>query len=281
MSRIEKALEKAVQLRDSRTGGGPAGAAPGNEKAAGTRAFAGQPEAHISDPHIVTLNNPDSPVSEEYRKLKSMIVKLTRQGGFRNTLLVTSALGLEGKSITAINLAITLSQEYDHTVLLVDADLRKPALHSYFNITPEIGLADCIADECDLGSALIRTGIGKLSLLPAGKKVTNPAELLSSERMKEIISEMKQRYSDRYVIIDTPPILSFAETHSISSMVDGVVFVVKEGMTSLQSISDAFDILRHSKVLGMVYNDAGAEDIMDRNNSRHYFRGVAGPGGGR
>lgn len=273
MSRIEKALEKAVKLRDSR----PAVEPPKPEAASNRQPLerkavpGGRVEVRIDSPYIVTLNDPESPISEEYRKLKAMVVKLTKQGGFQNTIMVTSSLGLEGKSITAINFAITLSREYDHTVLLMDADLRKPSLHRYFNIAPGAGLSDCIVDGLGVGEVIARTGMGKLSLLPAGRKVADPAELLSSRRMKDIIFELKHRYADRYVVIDTPPILSFAETHSISSIVDGVVLVVREGTASLQSINEALDILRHGKVLGIVYNNAAIDDIAGRNNARHYF----------
>lgn len=271
MSRIEKALEKAVKLRDGKTGGVFSGPAARRQAAPGTSPVS------VSHSCIITLKDPASAIAEEYRKLKSMVVKLTKQGGFRNTLMVTSSLAREGKSITAVNLAITLSQEFDHTVLLVDADFRKPSLHHYFNFTPDAGLADCIADDLDTGQALIKTGIGKLSLLPAGKSVTNPVELLSSQRMKEIVSELKHRYADRYIIVDSPPILPFAETHALSSMVDGVVFVVKEGLASIESIGNALELLSRSSVLGIVYNDAGVENIIARDNAKHYFSGYGRP----
>lgn len=256
MSRIEKALEKAVQLRDSREESlrDPAPVRERVRERIKESVFDAEEILAVDNPYIITLKDPGSPASEEYRKLKSMIVQITHQGDFSNTLMVTSSLSWEGKTLTAMNLAVTLAQEYDYTVLLVDADLRRPSLHGYFNIKPEFGLADCLTDEIDLGGALIKTGIGKLSFLPAGKKVSNPVELLSSQRMKELIVEMKARYPDRYIIIDTPPLLPFAETHAISCMVDGVLFVVKEGKTSLQSVSDSLGILQQSRLLGIIYN---------------------------
>ncbi|MBZ0156123.1 MAG: XrtA-associated tyrosine autokinase [Alphaproteobacteria bacterium] len=275
MSRIEKALEKAVQLRDSR--------AESDKKPVFTKervrerikesVFDAEESLTVDNPYVITLKDPGSPASEEYRKLKSMIVKITHQEAFLNALMVTSSLSWEGKTLTAMNLAITLAQEYDYTVLLVDADLRRPSLHGYFNIKPEFGLADCLTDEIDLGDALIKTGIGKLSFLPSGKKVSNPVELLSSQRMKELIAEMKMRYPDRYIIIDTPPLLPFAETHAISCMVDGVIFVVKEGKTSLQSIDDSMEILQQSRLLGIVYNgvDTGGSGVR---NYHHSYSGI-------
>lgn len=273
MSRIEKALERAAKLRD----GKPAADAPPaagiriRKPAAGSGSVFDTGKAKLGNSCIVTLNDPRSPVSEEYRKLKSMIVKLTKQAGFQNTLMITSAFGWEGKSITAINLAITLSQDYDHTVLLVDADLRKPSLHTHFDIVPEAGLTDCLIDDCDIAGAVVDAGIGRLQILPAGKEVKDPAELLSSQRMRELVFELKHRYSDRYVIFDTPPVLLFAETHAISSMIDEVIFVVKEGMTPVRSVREALEVLKYSKVLGIVYNSAD-DDIFDMR--RKYVRGL-------
>ncbi|MFZ5997648.1 MAG: XrtA-associated tyrosine autokinase [Nitrospirota bacterium] len=271
MSRIEKALEKAVQLRGTESEGGADEQAPVSKPAFKRERVVPLRELTVDSPYIITITEPASPIAEEYRKLKSLIVKQTKLGGFQNTIMVTSSLGWEGKSITALNLAVTLSQEYDHTVLLVDADLRKPSLHGYFKLMPEIGLADCLLDEAALGDALIQTGIGKLALLPAGKRVKDPVELLSSQKMNDLITEMKHRYSDRYIIIDTPPILPFAETHAISCMADGVVFVVKEGLATLQNINDALEILKESRMLGIVYNDAGALDLVNHYYAGHYY----------
>jgi protein-tyrosine kinase len=272
MSRIEKALEKAVRIRDSKAPGDATSEQAAVRKPPAPRNLSFDRQSlNVESPYIITLNDPASPIAEEYRKLKSMVVKATKLGGFRNTIMITSALGWEGKSITALNFAVTLAQEYDHTVLLVDADLRKPSLHRYFNIVPEAGLADCLLDEADVSEALIKTGIGKLSLLPAGKTVANPVELLSSERMKELVVEMKRRYADRYIVIDTPPVLAFAETHAVSSLIDGVIFVIKEGGASLQHIDNALDILSLDKILGIVYNDAGVVDFDRHYNTGHYF----------
>jgi protein-tyrosine kinase len=269
MSRIEEALEKAALLR-------------GNEKTDTTVRKTVATAAHVPpinqsagtvnnvNPMIVTVNNPQTPVAEEYRKLKSMLVKLTQGECFKNTLMVTSAVGSEGKSVTAVNLAVSLAQEYNHTVLLVDADLRKPSIHKYLGVEVRAGLAECLMDGIDVGDALIKTGIGKLTLLPHGKTVPNPAELFSSLRMKELVEELKHRYPDRYIIIDTPPVLPFAETRSISSIVDGVVFVVKEGAASVNNVHDALAALKGTNILGIVYNDASIDGIKDHYN--HYYQ---------
>ena len=281
MSRIEKAIQKASKMRDSvrfeKT-------VENKDDRPESRAVLNKEAIKVSDkvkvdnPYIITLNDPNSPVSEEYRNLKSMVVRLTKQEDFKNTLMITSTLGSEGKSLTSLNLAITLAQEYDHSVLLVDADLRNPFLHRYLNINPEIGLTDCLINGHDIEKALIKTGIGKLTFLPAGRSVADPAEILSSGKMKELISEMKHRYSDRYIIIDTPPILPFAETRSIGASVDSILFVVKEGSVPLNDIKDALNILKDSNILGIVYNNVGVENLRDHYS--YYYKKYSGDGDG-
>jgi protein-tyrosine kinase len=161
----------------------------------------------------------------------------------QNTIMVTSTESNEGKSLTAVNLALVMAQEYNHTVLLVDADLRKPSLHTYLGLEPSQGLSDCLTNGIDLSQTLTKSGIPRLTLLSAGKKTNKPAELLSSNKMKALVNELKYRYPDRYIIIDTPPTMLFSETHVISSYVDGVLFIVKEGVAS-SSVRAALQILK-------------------------------------
>ncbi len=265
MSRIEKTLEKTTvsgKLNNTRGAGGetmPASVEPRRMK---------KMSLSSTHPCIITYHEPDSPVSEEYRKLKTILLNMTRDN-FRNTLMVTSALSGEGKSITSTNLAIMLARDYGQTVLLIDADLRRPSLHEYLGLENSIGLTDCLEDHVDIGKAIVKTGIQKLSFLSAGKKPADPAELLSSQRMKDFLAEVKHRYRDRYILLDTPPILLFAETHAISMLVDGVLAVVKEGVASVKGVRQMFEILKGSSVLGIIYNDASAASLDGRYH--HYY----------
>lgn len=274
MSRIEEALEKAARFRNDREldrKEKPAAVQVPRDASPNICYPQIEAPATIDSPMLVTVGDPHSAAAEEYRKLKSVLVSLTRQDEFRNTIMVTSSVSGEGKSVTTLNLAISLAQEFDHTVLLIDADLRKPSLHEYFGLEPKIGLADCLQEGTDPAEALIRTGIGKLTLLPAGKTVQNPVELMSSQKLTELIQEMKHRYPDRYIIIDTPPVLLFAETFFLSTQVDGVVFLVREGLTSLQNITDALTVLKGTPVLGIVYNDVTQSGI-DKRYGYYYGR---------
>jgi protein-tyrosine kinase len=279
MSRIEQALEKAALVRES---------LHGVEKVPLVTAECGHKEKEAaprmppvpftetgkgfvtSNPLLATLFDPHSPVSEEYRKLKSVIVADARQEGFNNTIMVTSALDGEGKSMTSLNLAITLAHEYDHTVLLIDADLRKPSIADYLGVRPEKGLSDFLTEGGELSGFLYKTGIGRLTLLPAGPPVRNPVELLSSQKMKDLMYEIKFRYPDRFVIVDSPPVLLFAETRSLSVMADSVVLVVKEGKSSLKMIDEALENLPRNKMAGIVYNEAMIGSLGGRCD---YYRG--------
>lgn len=269
MSRIEKALEKAVQMRQE--------AAPetvpvkNDQSAAVPEAFPADQQLEIASPYLVTVTDPYSPVSEEYRKLKSLVVTLTREK-FLNTIMVTSTCKGEGKTITALNLAISLAHAYDHTVLLVDADLRQPSVTRYLGIQSKAGLSDCLGNGRDVGSALVKTGIGKLVVLPAGTAVANPVELLSSSRMKQLVQELKNRYRDRYIIFDTPPVLNFAEAHSIGSCVDGVLFVVGEGQAPVHDVKEAIRLLNDCEMLGVVYNNSASARFNEGYNYRYNYR---------
>lgn len=256
MSRIEAALEKAAKLRVESNPEAPAGKPVPRIHMPPPVSV---PGITVTNQLLVTVNDPNTQAAEEYRKLKSVIVKLTKEGSFLNMLMVTSSIGGEGKSLTSLNLALSLAQEFDHTVLLVDADIRKPTIHSYLGIKNSVGLTDCLLDGVDVKDALVRTGIGKLSFLPAGRNVPNPAEIFSSQRLSKFFIEMKNRYHDRYIIIDTPPVLPFAETRSLSAIVDGIVLVAKEGLVTLHNIRETIECIKGTPLLGIVYNEAATE----------------------
>jgi len=273
MSRIEKAIEKATKLRDSKSDETQSrktetSRPPVIATEQVTEKIACEINRANIDPHVVAIHEPDSPIAEEYRKLISSIVRMNkRQKSFRNVLVITSSIGGEGKSMTAVNLAITMAQNYEHTVLLIDADVRRPSIHKYLNIKPGAGLCECINDGIDVGSTFMETGLGKMKFMTSGKHPGNPIELFSSKKMRDIIDELKHRYADRYIIIDTPPVLPFSETRMLCSLADGVIFVVKDGLTTLRNIEESMEVLDDSTVLGIVYNHVSMESVSE---SYHY-----------
>lgn len=254
MSRIDKAIAAAVEKRNQTEK--PPLSPPQQPSVTLPRKplKEEQRSAIVSNPLIVTANDRTSPASEQYRKLKSLVIKLLNNENFDRALMLTSSVAGEGKSITSLNLAITLAQEFDHSVLLVEADIRKPSIMNYLEYKRGIGLTDCVLDDIDLNEAIIKTGIGSLSILPAGRSVSNPVELFSSNRMKELFDEIKTRYDDRYLIVDTTPLLPFAEPIHIANMVDAVIMVVREGVTTPEKLKNSLEILKSHNLLGVVSN---------------------------
>jgi exopolysaccharide/PEP-CTERM locus tyrosine autokinase len=275
MGKIERALEKAIKMRNNE----PVAAVEEiqqNIPAPVTRPGASRKIVINTDNRLLpTISEPQSAISEQYRKLKSSLVRLTKEDNFRNLLMVTSAIPGEGKSLTAVNLAISMAQEYDLTVLLIDADLRRPTIHDYLGFEQTIGLSDCLLDCTDIGEAIIKTDISNLSVISAGREVPKPLELFASKKMQELLLQIKNRYNDRYVIIDTPPLLPFAETRILAQIVDGIVFVVQEGVVPQQSVLEAREILKGCPILGVVLNDSTSASTDSYHYSRYYGRNYA------
>ncbi len=257
MSRIEKALERAAQLRG-----------PSKDYSQPSSAYSQDPDKYAQifavgesiidksqvNKHLVCITEPNSPAAEQYRKLRAQIFKSTVNTNM-NSLLVTSSHAGEGKTVTAINLAVAMAQAIDHTVLLIDADLRKPSVHTYLGLKPQFGLSDCLQSKAQLSEALIKTGVGKLVVLPAGNPPENPAELLASEKMKDLMKEVKNRYYDRYVIFDSSPLLEAADVINVGGSVDGIIFVIQALLTSSQSATKALTMIKGNPVLGTVLNN--------------------------
>ena len=257
MSRIEKAMERAAQLRHGSVSPPATPLQEPEHRPVHTPPAPGAAAQKIvpSSPFIVNQNDPYSPIGEEFRKLKSALVELTKGDEFKNTILITSAVQHEGKSITALNLAISLAQEYDHTVLLIDADFRRPSIHRYLGIESGKGFSDYLLGEAEIGAVIIPTGIGRLSVISGGSEVLNPVELFASQKTEALIAEMKHRYPDRFIIFDSPPLLPFAESRTLAHLVDGVLLVVKEQLASQKNVKEAIEALKGCGLLGMVYND--------------------------
>jgi len=212
--------------------------------------------------------NIDFLVTEQFKTLKTRILH-TRNGNPPRTLLVVSALPLEGKSMVAANLAISLAQGIREHVLLVDCDFRKPDLHKLFGLAPEKGLADYLSGNADLPEILLKTDTPKLTLLPVGKKPSNPVDLLSSEKMNHLVQELKTRYNDRYIIFDSTPIQLTSEPTVLLSQVEGVILVVKAGKTNREMVLRIIQDIEKEKLLGIVLN--GLEKSLSTSSSYYYY----------
>jgi non-specific protein-tyrosine kinase len=189
---------------------------------------------------------------EFYRVLRSHILKQT--GGKGNTIMVTSAGPGEGKTLTAINLAFTFAREYKQTVLLVDCNLGDQQIHQRLGYSSEKGIVDHLMDDVPFTELIVWPGVEKLTVISGGKTVRDRSELLGSEGMKNVVAEMKNRYDDRYVIFDVPPLLSCADAMTFAPLVDYVLIVVQAGKTSHQDVNKALKLIPSEKVLGLVMN---------------------------
>jgi non-specific protein-tyrosine kinase len=194
-----------------------------------------------------------------------VLAKLKEIGG--NSLLVTSALPREGKTFVSINLAVSLSQEVDRTVLLIDADLKNSSkLHydfarDFFGIRLNGGLADYLLGQIELPQLLVNPGIEKLTLLPGGRQLPNSAEVLHSPKMKALVEQMKDRYpGDRILIFDSPSLLC-ADPLILSEFVDGILIVVEEQRTTTKDLKRVINLLKNKTILGTVLNKSRFKDL--------------------
>ncbi len=204
-------------------------------------------------PHrsLVSIANPQSYEAEQFKMLRNNIL-FPAEGIAPQTILVTSCLPGEGKSFISANLAVSIAMNVNKHVLLIDGDLRKPALQQVFGFGDLPGLSDYLADQRPLDSLLMKTTVEKLTLLPGGPVPVNPSELSSSERMSAMLKEVKERYHDRLIVIDSPPPILAAETSFLARQVDGILIVVKHGKTPREDIEDLMDVVGSDKILGGV-----------------------------
>jgi len=191
--------------------------------------------------------------TEAFRQLRTRVLQLLHSKGW-NTLLVTSAEEQTGKSCIAVNLAISLSMEMDHSVLLVDADLNKPSLHNFFGIPQNRGLSDYLNDQCDIGDLLINPGLPKLVLLPGGRGLFNASEMLGSRKMARLVGELKSRYPSRIIIFDVPPLINRSDTLAFSPYIDTALMVIEEGRSKKSQVKQALQNLSSTPVLGTILN---------------------------
>jgi capsular exopolysaccharide synthesis family protein len=215
---------------------------------------------------MVTQSRPKSQMAESYRALRTSLL-LTSAGGPPRVILVTSALPQEGKTTTSINLAIVLAQK-GARVLLMDADLRRPSIHKTLGMGPRSGLSNVLTGSSSLEQTIIRSTIlPDLFLLPAGPPPPNPAELLASSNMKDVLMQLRERYD--HIVIDTPPTLSVTDAVVMSSRADRVVLVIRSGQTTRQALRLARNLLLqvNARLCGVLLN---AVDLSSPDYYYHY-----------
>lgn len=204
-------------------------------------------------PRLINLTDKSSFILEQYRSIRAKIL-LAAEETSKRTILFTSAVPGEGKTLTSVNIAMTIAQGVEEKVLLIDGDLRNPMVHKLFGIIPEKGLSDYLRGEIDYESIVLDTPIDKLKLIPAGSLISNPSELLKSEKMSALIYELKTRYPDRFIIFDSPPIIPTSDPIILSCLLDWTILVVLAGKTPRETVSRALGTYEFRNILGIILN---------------------------
>ena len=218
--------------------------------------FQPAPESHLLD-----LNNSHETPAEEFRTLRTRLNHLQTLQPL-HTVVVTSPSPAEGKTFSAVNLALAQSHLAESSVLLGDFDLRRPIIHNLFQIERAPGLSDYLTGQCTFPQALRRIEGMSLYVLPAGTPVKNPLELLNMKQAKALFEELPRTFN--WAIFDTPPLLFSADANLLATMADGTILVVKIGSTTFDNVTRAMQSLCENNVLGIVANGARASELYSK-----------------
>lgn len=216
--------------------------------------------ARLSALGFITAAGARSPVAEQFRVIKRPLIKraFNPKGGSvnpGNLIMVTSALPGEGKTFCAINLAMSIAMEMDHTVLLVDADISRPSVLKTLGIEADSGLMDLLNEQnLNVADVLLKSNVDTLTILPSGKNNGHATELLASHAMSLLLKEIASRYSDRIVIFDSPPLLLTSSAHAVASQMGQIVVVVEAETTSQHAVHASLKQLEGCSNVNLVYN---------------------------
>jgi capsular exopolysaccharide synthesis family protein len=257
MDKIQLALKRSKEKRENSGSSTRADApcSPGGrpERIVYTRTRSVKaPLSHMREHRVISAFEENEFV-HAYKILRTQVIHRMRENGW-NMLGVTSPGEKEGKTVTAVNLAISLAMEVGQTVLLVDADLRNPGVHRVFGIETDRGLAEYLADDISVESLLVHPDVGRVVVLPGGRKIGHSAERLTSPKMVALAEELKRRYPARMVLFDLPPLLNSADVLAFSPRLDAMMLVVEAGRTKKEEIEWALHLLRGTPLIGMVLN---------------------------
>lgn len=209
---------------------------------------------------VIAPEDAASRVNDEFRRIKRPLLanaagKSARLVDHGNMIMVTSSVAGEGKTHTAINLALNVSRELDYTVLLVDADVIRRETSQLLRIADRVGLVDLLHnDRLQVADVLLRTDVPRLTVMPAGQCHAQATELLSSHEMRRVLNELSSRDSERIIIFDSPPLLATAEAQVLAEQMGQIVLVVEAGRTSQSVVEEAVALLDKSKPIGLILN---------------------------
>lgn len=210
--------------------------------------------AHLARNRIIAFNKED-PLSISFDILRTQVLSRMDQHGWR-TIAVTSPVPECGKTVLAINLALSIAQHTSKTAMLVDFDLRRPKVAKYLGLSLNKSLNDVLESSDEVSAALVNPDIPRIVVLPTAKPFQRPSETLSSNKTKALITDLRERYHDRVVLFDLPPLLSADDVMTILPQIDCVLMVVGNGMVTTTQMNDSLRYLQGAKLLGVVLNKA-------------------------
>jgi protein-tyrosine kinase len=220
-----------------------------------------QPDPEVLARELVLPSGAGGPCGGPYKMLRTQVLRRLDKLGVNSIAIIGTAPGT-GKTLTAINLAIAIAADPQRTALLVDLDLRKPSVHKRLGFEPRLGVEDCLRRNSPLRDAMVRlVGYDRLVVLPARERCEDSSELLSSQRTKEVIDELRERYKDRVLIFDLPPVLQADDALAFARHVQSGLIVVGEGLTQRGDLTRTVELLRDLPILGTVLN--GSREAVD------------------
>jgi len=261
MDKLEKALEKAREQRkitleqQGRQQSGPPPAKLSNAAYTPT-ATSVQIEDNFLEAHHIIAHHTRNQDADTFRILRTKILQIMSQGGMK-TLGITSANYGDGKTTIGLNLAVSIALDLKQTVLLVDLDLRKPSVPEYLGLQPQYGISDYFLHNVPIAKCFLRPSFDRFTILPAGQVMDNSSEVLGSPQMAALADELKTRYDDRIIIYDLPPTLVQDDPIAFLPHVDAVLLVVNDGVTKINELKHALNVLSGTNVIGTVLNHPG------------------------
>ena len=270
MERIRHALEQAEQDRSKLQKESPVPAPVTTDPAkadpvetdvppvSATKMGASRTRVVDVDPAVLEQNRivsalPEHELTDAYRVLRTRVLQAMNSNHW-NSLAITSPATGSGKTLTSINLAISLAREVNRTVLLADFDLRRPSIHEYFGYKPEYGLNDYLYNDVPIDKVLFTPSIDRLVILPGRESIHNSSETLRSPKMEHLVAELKSRYKDRLVLFDLPPILAVDDAIAFKPYTDSILLVAEDGATKKEDLQKSLEMLKGVPLLGTVLN---------------------------
>lgn len=254
MDRISKALELAKKPR--RRTHANWGVSPQSIDYTQTRKVELDPE--LLRDNFVLIGLEDKRVIDSYKLLRTRVMHRMQQNKWK-TLGITSARENEGKTLTSVNLAISIAMKLNFTVVLVDADLRKPSVHKCLGFSPKLGLSDYLESDIPVEEIMIHPGVDRFVVLPGKDSIYHASELLASPRMAHLVGELKARYPSRLVLFDLPPALVGDDVVAFAPYIDAAILVVEDGRSRADDLTMAIQLLEETQLIGTVLNKSTEE----------------------